>query len=264
VATPEFDELAEFDALEGAPCSYCEGEWFVDVLEVWPDTREFSLDSCCEESYAEAVEEMRDWDRKDWAAFLGARAGVAVRQVITEPVAAGSWTLDWGLELREVTFADAREFVGRFHRHNQPPRGWRWGHAIYNGPDMVAVCMVGRPVARMIDGTTTVEVNRLCVDPTVEPGLVWNACSMLYGAAARTAEARGYSKVITYTLETEAGTSPKAAGFFAEATTRGGSWNRPGRGRADTAPTCKKIRWARTLRPKKVKQERDHGDRSRS
>lgn len=251
-------ELLELDAPDADTpelCDYCGEPYLVDLLEVWPDERAFALDCCCEGAQAEAEMEMREmWDRGDWREFFAAW-GVDIRRVLTD-TNAGQWAIDWGLELRDVAFAEAREFVGRHHRHNVPPRGWRWGHAVYNGPDCVAVCMVGRPVARMIDGTTTVEVNRLCVDPTLEPGLVWNACSMLYGAAAREAEARGFSKVITYTLESEEGTSPKAAGFVAEATTRGGSWNRATRGRVDTAPTCRKVRWARQLKPRPVRPAR--------
>lgn len=74
---------------------------------------------------------------------------------------------------------------------------------------------------------------------------------MLYSAAAKEAKRRGFRKVITYTLEEESGHALRAAGWTAEARTRGGSWNRPGRARKDTAPTTPKIRWSRTLIPSK-------------
>ena len=115
-----------------------------------------------------------------------------------------------------------------------------------NGPDLVGVAMVGRPVARMIDASTTVEVTRLCTRRDVS-GLTWNACSMLYAAAAKEAKRRGYLKIISYILEDDPGTSLLAAGWEREAKTRGGSWNRPARSRSDAAPTCPKWRWAKRL-----------------
>ena len=56
---------------------------------------------------------------------------------------------------------------------------------------------MGRPVSRYLDDGLTLEVNRLCTTGAE------NACSMLYGAAARAARAMGYQKIITYTLDTE-------------------------------------------------------------
>ena len=44
---------------------------------------------------------------------------------------------------------------------------------------LAGVAIVGRPVSRYLDNGLTLEVNRLCTDGTK------NACSFLYGAAAR-------------------------------------------------------------------------------
>ena len=81
----------------------------------------------------------------------------------------------------------------------------------------VAVC--GRPVARRLDDGYTLEVNRLCTDGTP------NACSILYAAAYRAARAMGYNKVITYILDTENGSSLKAAGYVCEGKAGGLEWN---------------------------------------
>ena len=88
------------------------------------------------------------------------------------------------------------------------------------------VAIVGRPVARMLDDGATVEILRVCTDGAR------NACSMLYGAARRTARSLGYTRIVTYTLPEEGGASLRAAGFRCEGaagdTSRG--WhNRPGR-----------------------------------
>lgn len=71
--------------------------------------------------------------------------------------------------------------------------------------------MAGRP-------TEVLEVTRLCTDGTP------NACSMLYAACARAAQAMGFYKIQTYILDTEPGTSLKAAGWEDEGPTGGGFW----------------------------------------
>ena len=59
-----------------------------------------------------------------------------------------------------------------------------------------------------------------------------NVCSFLYSRAARIAKEMGYAKIITYILESEPGTSLKAAGWVLEADGVGGSdWNVPSRPR---------------------------------
>ena len=67
------------------------------------------------------------------------------------------------------------------------------------------------------------------------------------GAAAKQARKIGFRKLITYTLEDEHGASLKAAGFEPVHTTKGESWGRQRRPRADKAPTCRKVRWERKL-----------------
>jgi hypothetical protein len=117
--------------------------------------------------------------------------------------------------------------------------------------------MVGRPVARLLDHTRVVEVNRVCI-AELEPELVWNACSMLYAAAAKEARRRGFETIVTYTLEDERGSALRACGWTAAALTRGGSWNRTSRPREDKAPTGRKVRWELELTTKKkeVQDER--------
>lgn len=235
-----------------APCEYCGATSQVDVLEVWPDERAVLFAYCCE-----ALEREVEWELTEGHARPDLRAalegvGFATRGLVT--VNGVAWAIDFGLDLGAVTLKQAKAFVRQHHRHravgreaHNPPVSWRWGHALYNGRDLVAVAMVGRPVARMIDGTTIVEVNRLAVREDLGPELTRHACSKLYAAAAREAKRRGFAKIITYTLETEAGTSLKAVAWEAVAKTKGGSWSRPSRERTDKAPTCRKVRWEKAL-----------------
>lgn len=84
---------------------------------------------------------------------------------------------------------------------------------------MHGAAIVGRPVSRELDPYLLAEVTRLVTD-----GLL-NACSFLYGACARVAKAMGFSRIQTYILEEEPGTSLKAAGWKFDHLTTGGDWN---------------------------------------
>jgi len=135
--------------------------------------------------------------------------------------------------------------VAEHHRHLDPPVSWKYGIAVRNGPSVVGVVVVGRPVAHVLQQRGYLEITRCCVFG--DYALRHNAASMLYGAACREAKRRGYKKVVTYTLPEEPGSSLRAAGFQETGRTRGGSWNRRGRPRKDKHPTCRKTRWERVL-----------------
>ncbi|MPZ14314.1 MAG: hypothetical protein GEU73_07795 [Chloroflexi bacterium] len=132
------------------------------------------------------------------------------------------------LRLVPVSFAEACEFVRVWHRYHSPPAGHKFSIGVADGPTLVGVAMVGRPVARHFDDGHTLEVNRTATDGTR------NANSMLYGAAARAAFALGYQRLITYTQEGESGASLKGAGWkvIAERPARTG-WSTPSRPRDD-------------------------------
>jgi hypothetical protein len=107
-----------------------------------------------------------------------------------------------------VTLRQASAFIERHHRHNKPPRGWKFGVGLQRDGELVGVATAGRPAARHFDDGLTLEVNRTCTDGTR------NANSMLYGAVWRAARAMGYRRCITYTQADEGGASLRAAGFF--------------------------------------------------
>ncbi|MCZ8255173.1 MAG: hypothetical protein O9327_05875 [Polaromonas sp.] len=222
------------------------------VHEVWG--HEFMLDTCCEgvQEHANAFMCEEPKAAAAWLNELMASDGVflpPLRRVID---GAGSLLLDYQLALAPVTFADVREFVARHHRHCVPPRGWRFGMGVVNGArgltgGLVGLVSCGRPVARAIDQQRVVEVNRLCIDPDIPSGLVWNAASMLYGWAAREARNRGAEWIVTYTLASESGTTLRAAGWTPGHVTRGRAWSSPSRPRSTVTPTDDKVRWHRRL-----------------
>lgn len=110
--------------------------------------------------------------------------------------------------LRPNSLREARRFVGEHHRHSVPPRGWLFGVGAVVVGECVGVSIAGRPVARRLQDGVTIEITRLCL--SIAPR---NTASMLYGALCRAAKALGYLRAVTYTLESEAGTSLRASGF---------------------------------------------------
>lgn len=152
------------------------------------------------------------------------------------------------MRLRPVDLTEARRFVAEHHRHNRPPRGWRFGVGLANGSDELrGVAVAGRPINRNLEDGTTVEITRVCTLGDK------NANSMLYAAVCRAAKALGYRRAITYTLESESGASLKAAGFHEAGRVKAGrSWASDGRARHDTTiwgdpilPEEDRIRWER-------------------
>lgn len=136
-----------------------------------------------------------------------------------------------------ISLAEANEFVTRNHRHHKPVVGHKFSIAAARGDEIVGVAIVGRPVSRHLDDGWTLEVNRLCTDGTR------NACSMLYAAAWRAARAMGYKRLITYILESEPGTSLKAAGWKCIGKAGGLRWTGKRRPEVDLYPAQMKLRW---------------------
>lgn len=140
------------------------------------------------------------------------------------------------MELRPVTRDEAHAYIRQHHRHHGAPVGELWRHAVHDDAGViVGVATVGRPLARALDDGLTVEVTRLCT--TGAP----NACSMLYGAARRAADAKGYRRGLTYILASEDGASVRAAGYRQLWTVKGRSWSCPSRPRTDKHPTEDKV-----------------------
>lgn len=176
---------------------------------------------------------------------LGAPVSFDSRTDDSAPLALSSGS---PLRLAPISLKEAAHFNTR-HRHNKTTGINRFAIGLKCGEQLVGVAIVGNPKAGALDTGENCEVTRLCTDGTL------NACSMLYGAAARAAKAMGFGKIYTYTLASEPGTSLRAAGFVKDADVRGEkSWDRPSRPRTQTnmfgeesRPTEDKIRWVRVL-----------------
>lgn len=142
------------------------------------------------------------------------------------------------LTIVPITFKESYAFVKQHHRHHAPSKGHKFSLAVADEAGEVrGVAMVGQPIARRLMDGWTLEVTRVATDGCS------NACSALYGAAWRATRALGYRRLITYTLDTEPGTSLRAAGWKCIGKAGGVSWNMPSRPRVDTHPLQGKLRW---------------------
>lgn len=136
---------------------------------------------------------------------------------------------------------EAFAFVQQHHRHHKKPVGSVFQIAIQDDDKICGVAIVGRPVNRTMQDGFTLEVTRLCSDGTK------NVCSALYSACWRVARELGYRKLITYILNTEPGTSLRAAGWQLIGERGGGTWNRPNRQRVDKHPVQKKFMFSKNI-----------------
>jgi hypothetical protein len=111
------------------------------------------------------------------------------------------------LQIRRVDLSDANAFVARHHSHHATVQGHLFSLGCFEGGRLCGTVTVGRPVARRLDDGTRVEATRCCTDGTT------HAASMLLGAAARAAFAQGFAQILSYVLDSEDGTSYRAAGW---------------------------------------------------
>lgn len=218
------------------------------MLEAY-STGEFTVTACCEATELALREGALGAGLEDRPVWREAfrRAGLEVRAVWDEDP---GMLADYGLELEPIEQAEAFRFVDLHHRHLDPPVGWRWGHALRGQRGIVGVAIVGNPTGRWRHPEELVEVTRCAVRELHPKGLTWNACSMLYGAAAREAKRRGYQRIITYTRQDEQGASLRASGFTVTGKVRARHWGCASRPRAE-GELIPKLRWERQLAPRR-------------
>lgn len=154
------------------------------------------------------------------------------------------------MKLVHMELKEANAFVEKHHRHHKPIQGHRFSIGATIGGVLVGVCIVGRPVARMIDQKNTLEVTRLCTNGTS------NCCSFLYAAARRAGISLGYCKIQTYILQSETGVSLTASGWVCEDNNCGGGTGWQSRkGRRNDQPIEMKSRWAAILNNERYSSE---------
>lgn len=153
------------------------------------------------------------------------------------------------LRIVPVDRDDAKAFTAMWHRHHGHvlPASHRFSQGVANEADvLLGVAITGRPSGPGNQDGVTVEVTR-CTTNGAE-----NACSVLYGAAARAAKALGWGRIISYTQEGESGASLKAAGFVlvAEREPRTDHFESSARHREDHGTGgVRRYLWERVLNP---------------
>lgn len=150
-----------------------------------------------------------------------------------------------------ISLAEANAFVAAHHRHHKPVVGHKFSIAAVKNHQIAGVVIVGRPVSRIRDDGATLEVTRLCTDGTK------NACSFLYGAAARAAFSLGYQKIGTYIMPEEGGASLRASGWRKIGETPGRSWSVASRPRVDKHPLGQRDLWQRARNERLPKQDNE-------
>lgn len=145
------------------------------------------------------------------------------------------------LKVVPVSLKEANYFVEQYHRHHKPVVGHKFSIGCTENGKLVGVAIVGRPVSRYLDDGQTLEVTRCCTNGTK------NACSFLYAAAWRAAREMGYKKIVTYILDTENGSSLRAAGWNCAGLAGGKRWTGSRRPAADLCPAQMKYRFEKHI-----------------
>ena len=148
------------------------------------------------------------------------------------------------LVTRPIELNAANEFVSEHHRHHPPAVGHRFSIGAFDGERLCGVLIAGRSVGRFNHPLEVLEVTRLASDGTR------NACSLLYGAAARAGRALGYERIQTFTLPSEGGASLRASGWVNDGEQRrsGKGWQtRAGREPNQHTDQISKWRWSKIL-----------------
>ncbi len=142
-----------------------------------------------------------------------------------------------------MTVRAAMRKVSDWHRHLPDLQGGLFAAGVAIDGELVGVAIAGNP-ARVWQGTGRIVISRVATNGEK------NACSKLYGAICRAAEALGYSEAWTYTLPEEPGDSLRASGFEDMGLSAGGEHSRVQRPRKPAVRPDQKRRWRRTLNPR--------------
>lgn len=113
-------------------CPCCGELAYIEVTDVLLETRELNLDACCEWNLARWIESIQNFSRRERVAWMLHATGLVVHDILAG-VDTLRWTLHYGLELLDISFTTAKEFIQAHHRHCDPPLGWKYGKALFKG-----------------------------------------------------------------------------------------------------------------------------------
>jgi hypothetical protein len=122
-------------------------------------------------------------------------------------------------EFRPISRELAKSFINNNHRHNSAPVADKFRVGLFEDDLLIGVGIAGNPIARKQMDGLTIEITRVCVLPDKT-----NACSQIYARMKRIAQLMGYTRIITYTLDNESGSSLKAIGAKIDHKVSKGNW----------------------------------------
>ena len=142
-----------------------------------------------------------------------------------------------------LTRDHANAFVESQHRHNGRVVSHRFAIGAVDRGQLVGVAIVGNTKARALQDRYVAEIVRVCTDGSP------NACSFLYARCWQIWRLMGGERIVTYTLDTEPGTSLVAAGFQRVGKVRGREHDTPSRRRTHKggAQLVNKWRWEKAV-----------------
>lgn len=122
------------------------------------------------------------------------------------------------MEIKPISLRKANEFVKENHRHNLPTAGGKFAISCVQDGKLIGVAICGRPINRCLDDDNTLEVYRVATDGTR------NSTSFLYNRCKRIGQLMGYERIITYTLQSESGSSLRGIGAKQMSNFKGRQW----------------------------------------
>lgn len=132
-------------------------------------------------------------------------------------------------------------------------QGGLFATSVWIDDELGGVAIAANP-AQVWQGTGRITIARVAARGVLEDPRNKNACSMLYGAICRAAEALGYAEAWTYTLPEETGESLRGAGFEDMGVSAGGEHDRPSRSREPAVRSEPKQRWRRKLGKNRLRE----------
>lgn len=125
------------------------------------------------------------------------------------------------MRLVPLKLEEANAFVMKHHRHHGPMQGHRFSIGAVKDGELIGAAIVGRPVGGASQNEW-IEVTRCCSTGSK------NVCSFLYSAAARAGKDLGYTRIQTYILADELGTSLLASGWEFDRMSHPTGWHHEG------------------------------------
>lgn len=113
--------------------------------------------------------------------------------------------------IKPIHIKAADKFVLLNHRHNKAAGNGKFAIGCYLNDELIGVGIGGRPRSRHLDNGLTFEIYRVCNKEGHK-----NATSFIYSKMKKIAQLMGYLKIITYTLQSESGSSLRAIGAVIE------------------------------------------------